>query len=68
MKPLTAREVEEILRRNGFVRIFGNGSHAGWFNAATGRRTVVPHHGNRTLGQGLLNAIFNQANLPKPKR
>ncbi len=46
----------------------GTGSHVGWFNAATGKRTVVPHHGNRTLGQGLLNAIFNQAGIPKPQR
>ncbi len=68
MKPLTARQVEEILRQNGFVRIVGTGSHVGWFNAATGKRTVVPHHGNRTLGQGLLNAIFNQAGIPKPQR
>ncbi len=68
MKPLTARQVEMLLRQNGFVRVFGKGSHVGWHNAATGRRTVVPHHGNRTLGQGLLNAIFDQAGIPKPQK
>ena len=68
MRPLTAREVEDLLRAHGFVREYGKGSHAGWSNAATGRRTVVPHHGSRTLGQELLNAIFNQAGIPKPKR
>ena len=57
----------------GFISdgVSGGAEHPdslGWFNAATGKRTVVPHHGNRTLGQGLLNAIFNQAGLPKPQR
>lgn len=68
MKPLTAREVERCLRENGFVREFGKGSHCGWYNPQTGRKTVVPHHGNTTLAQGLLNAIFNQAGIPKPQR
>ena len=68
MKPLTARQVETILRRNGFVRKFGVGGHAGWHNPTTGRSTVVPHHGNRTLKQGTLIAIFTQAGIPKPPR
>ena len=68
MKPLTAREVEGYLRANGFVRSHGVGSHQGWFNPNTGRSTVVPFHGNRTLPQGLLMAIFNQAGIAKPKR
>ena len=68
MRPLSAREVEDLLRQNGFVRITGKGSHVGWFNPQTGRRTVVPHHGAGKLGQGLLNAIFNQAGMPKPRR
>lgn len=67
MKPLTAREVESILREHGFVRCHGVGSHNGWYNPDTGRSTVVPFHGNRTLQQGLLNAIFNEAGIPKPK-
>ena len=68
MKPLTAKEVEAYLRANGFIREFGKGSHYGWHNPVTGRKTVVPHHGTKTLGQGLLNAIFNQAGIPKPQR
>ena len=52
VKPLTAREVERRLRENGFVREFGKGSHCGWYNPQTGRKTVVPHHGNTTLAQG----------------
>ena len=68
MKPLTARQVESILRANGFVRSHGEGGHFGWYNPETRRRTVVPFHGNRVLPQGTLIAIFSQAGIPKPKR
>ena len=68
MKPLNAVQVEAILRANGFIRSHGKGSHFGWFNPVTGRTTTVPHHGNRTLLQGTLNGIFNEAGIPKPKR
>jgi len=68
MKPLTAKEVEDILVEHGFVCKSSVGSHFGWYNPVTGRRTLVAHHGNRTLPQGTLNAIFNQAGIPKPKR
>ena len=68
MKPLTARQVEEYLKANGFRPGHGVESHRGWFNPETNRMTVVPFHGNRTLPQGTLNAIFNQAGIPKPPR
>ena len=68
MKPLTAAQVEAILRANGFIRSHGKGSHFGWFNPTTLRRTSVPHHGNRPLKQGTLLAIFSQAGIPKPPR
>lgn len=68
MKPMTAREVEAHLRAFGFVRGHGVGSHQGWFNPTTGKSTVVPHHGNKSLPQGTLSAIFNQAGIPKPRR
>ena len=68
MKPMTAREVEAYLRTHGFVSGHGVGSHRGWYNPQTGRSTVVPFHANRTLPQGTLQAIFNQAGIPKPKR
>ena len=32
MKPLTARQVEQILADNGFERGHGKGSHFGWYN------------------------------------
>ena len=67
MKPLTARQVEQILAENGFERGHGKGSHVGWYNAVTRRQTVVPHHGNRVLKQGTLQEIFRQAGIPKPR-
>lgn len=68
MKPLTAQEVEDLLKAHGFIRVAGKGSHRGWYHPETGRKTVVPHHGNKTLPQGLLIAIFNQTGIPKPQR
>ena len=68
MKPLTAREVERILRRNGFHYVKTEGSHFKWANDETGRTTSVPRHANRTLQQGLLLAIFRQAGIEPPKR
>ena len=68
MKPLTAAQVEELLRRAGFLHVRTRGSHHIWTHPADGRTTTVPHHGNRTLPQGLLNGIFTDANIPKPPR
>ena len=68
MKPLTAREAEEYLKRGGFRYEKTEGSHFKWVNPVTGRWTVVPHHKNRTLPQGTLKAIFAQAGITAPKR
>ena len=66
MKPLTAREVERILRRNGFELARIHGSHHIWIR--DGRAVPVPHHGNAPIKQGTLLAIFNGAGIPKPTR
>ena len=68
MKSLTAAQVEAYLRAAGFVHVRTKGSHFIWTHPATGRTTSVPHHGNRTLLQGLLNGIFTEAGIPKPQR
>ena len=44
MKPLTAQQVERILKANGFRHDRTNGSHWIWDNGA-GRSVPVPHHG-----------------------
>ena len=67
MKPLTAQEVERILKAHGFRLASSNGSHFKWTDA-DGRRSVpVPHHGNRPIRQGTLHSIFRLAGIPPPR-
>ena len=68
MKPLTAKDVERILGANGFVLDRIRGSHHIWVNDSRFASIAVPMHGNRTLPQGTLLAIFRQAGLAKPQR
>ena len=68
MKPLTAREVERLLKANGYVLHRICGSHHIWKNLASNKAVPVPHHGNVPLRQGTLNSIFNATGLPKPQR
>ena len=68
MKPLNADQVAAYLRKFGFIRSYGVGSHRGMFNPETRKRTVIPFHGKEPLPQGTLNAIFRQAGVPKPQR
>ena len=66
MKPLTARQVEDILKRNQWRLDHTRGSHFIWKNS-TGRIVPVPHHGNGPLPQGTLQAIFRQAGITPPR-
>ncbi len=62
MKPLTAQQVEKILKDAGFRHDRTQGSHFIWVNGE-GRSVPVPHHGNRPLRQGTLHSIFKLAGL-----
>ena len=66
MRPLTAQEVERILKEHGFRLAASNGSHFKWTDAA-GRTVPVPHHGNRPIRQGTLHSIFRLAGLTPPR-
>ena len=68
MKPLTAKETEDYLRRGGYVLDHIRGSHYIWIHPQTGRSVPVPHHGNHVIPQGTLQSIFNGAGIPKPQR
>ena len=68
MKPLTAREVERILSAHGFTLDRVRGSHRVWVCDGRFSAVSVPMHGNRTLPQGTLQAIFRDAGIPKPPR
>lgn len=67
MKPLTYRQVTEILRDNGFYLEKSEGSHFKWRNAA-GCSVAVPHHGNKPLKQGTLLSIFRKSGITPPQR
>ena len=66
MKPMTAAEVERVLRAHGFRLAGSVGSHFKWADAA-GRSVPVPHHGNRPIRQGTLHSIFRLAGIPPPR-
>lgn len=68
MKPLTAWEVERYLKAAGYVYDHAEGSHFVWKNRDTGHAVPVPHHGNKPLKQGTLNAIFSACGIEKPRR
>ena len=68
MKPLTAKQVETELRQHGFTLDRTRGSHRVWIKEDEGKSIVVPNHGGKILGQGLLLAIFRQAGIPRPER
>lgn len=55
MKPMTADEVERILKAHGFRLVKSVGSHFKWADAK-GRSVPVPHHGNRPIRQGTLHS------------
>lgn len=60
--PMTPKEMEKMLRQNGFQEIRQNGSHKFFENPETIKRTTVPHH-SKTLDKGLEQAILKQAGL-----
>ena len=61
---LTARQVERVLSRNGFVLVSQKGSHRKWRHQARRRQVIVAEHGNRPLPIGTLKSIMIGADLP----
>ena len=47
MKVVSGRQMCRVLEQRGWTRARINGSHHIYRHAATGRRTVVPVHGNQ---------------------
>ena len=68
MRPLTARQVEEILSANGYEFRRMKGSHAIWYSPVRRHAVPVPRHGSSTLPEGTLQAIFRGTGIPKPPR
>jgi len=65
LRRMTAREVEDLLRRYGFRLVSQKGSHRKWRNDETGLQVIVPEHRGRTLPTGTLRAILKGAEIPE---
>lgn len=61
---LTAREIERLLSKYGFVLVSQKGSHRKWRNQTSGRQVIVPYHGGKTLPLGTLRNILINAEVP----
>ncbi|MEX2192380.1 MAG: type II toxin-antitoxin system HicA family toxin [Nitrosarchaeum sp.] len=51
---VSGRDMCKILEKLGFVKVHQVGSHVRYVHP-DGYKTVVPVHGNETLGRGLVN-------------
>ena len=60
--PRKAREIIKLLKKNGFVKISQNGSHAKYKNLENGRITIVPIH-NGDMPKGTEDNILKLAGL-----
>ena len=61
---LSSLELCKVLKKLGFEEIRQKGSHK-YFKHPDGRATVVPMHGNRDIGRGLLRKILNEIQLSR---
>ena len=61
---ISGKEFCKILKKLGFEKIYGKGSHIR-FKHSDGRRIVVPVHGNEKLGKGLILEILKQIKLSR---
>jgi predicted RNA binding protein YcfA (HicA-like mRNA interferase family) len=58
------REIAKFLERNGFVLDHVSGSHQIYYNLASKRRAVVPHH-NREIPKGTLLSLLREAGFTR---
>lgn len=59
LKLIKAKEMEKILFYLGFEKSRQKGSHA-FYKHHDGRRTTIPHHGNRILARPLIRIILKE--------
>lgn len=65
VRRMTAREVEAVLRRHGFLLVSQKGSHRKWRNPTLSLQVIVPEHRGRQLPIGTLRSILNNAEIPE---
>ena len=65
IRQFTARELERLLIRFGFILVSQKGSHKKWRNLATGCQVIVPSHSGRNIPLGTLRNILNNSQIPE---
>ena len=65
MRRMTAREVEQLLRRHGYQLVSQSGSHRKWRNEIAKRQVIVPEHRGKILPIGTLRNILVNASIPE---
>jgi len=61
-------ELLRLLHRDGWIDIRQNGSHVIMRHPIKIGQIIVPNHGGKEIGKGLLGGILKQANIKTNKR
>lgn len=64
LAPVSAKKLIKFLLREGFICVRTRGSHNYFINHTKGKTAVVPIHGNRDIGVGLLRTILHDIDMP----
>jgi len=64
LRSFSAKELERLLRKYGFVLVSQKGSHRKWRNPETHSQVIVPYHAGRDLPTGTLMSILTAAEIP----
>ena len=65
IRRMDAKQVEKILKKDGFQLIAQKGSHRKWRNIERNLQVVVPYHKSRDLPLGTLRNILVNADIPE---
>jgi len=65
MRPLSGKDVCEILLRHGFVQVLQRGSHIIMQKQEVERTTTVPVPNHKELRAGTLRSVIRQSGLQK---
>jgi len=66
MRPLTAKQVADILHRNWFFVLRQKGSHRAYKSMKSGAIVFIAFHGNnKNIPPGTLKSIIKQSRLPE---
>lgn len=65
VRRLTARQIEAVLIRYGFLLVGQRGSHRKWRNEESRLVVTVPDHGSREVPMGTVRQIMRSAGIPE---